>query len=157
MNLTLTHAESDTELMLCFPLMQQLRPHLADAKQFVLKMRRQQLQGYRVLALWQADKQSNQPRNTPIGLAGYRLQENTIYGKFIYIDDLVVGKENRSTGLGEQLLTAVRARAMELGCNRLVLDTGLANSLAQRFYFRQGMLAGGLHFTEALSTPQKKP
>jgi hypothetical protein len=32
----------------------------------------------------------------------------------------------------------------------LVLDTVLGSSLAQRFYFRQGLLSEGLHFNQAL-------
>jgi hypothetical protein len=31
-----------------------------------------------------------------------------------------------------------------------VLDTGLSNAFAQRFCFRQGLLATGLHFSEAV-------
>ncbi len=39
---------------------------------------------------------------------------------------------------------------MKDGCVRLVLDTGMANALAQRFYFRQGMLTGALRFGKAI-------
>ncbi|MCJ9714285.1 GNAT family N-acetyltransferase, partial [Bordetella hinzii] len=35
-------------------------------------------------------------------------------------------------------------------CAQLVLDTGLGNALAQRFYFRQGLLSAALHFRQAL-------
>ena len=40
--------------------------------------------------------------------------------------------------------------AREYACARLVLDTGLANSLAQRFYFRQGMLTSAIRFGQDL-------
>lgn len=33
----------------------------------------------------------------------------------------------------------------------LVLDTALANAFAQRFYFREGLLTRGLHFSQELS------
>ena len=49
-----------------------------------------------------------------------------------------------------QMIDAVREEARRLGCAYLVLDTGLANSLAQRFYFRQRLLSKGLHFSQAL-------
>lgn len=142
MTLKLDYADSDENVLLCFPLMQELRPHLTNPEQFVLQVRRQQQQGYRLLAIWEG--------GIPVGLGGYRQQENTIYGKFIYVDDLVVSKNKRGSGLGEMLLDAIRLEAQQLGCKRLVLDTGMANSLAQRFYFRQGMLALGLHFNETL-------
>jgi len=37
---------------------------------------------------------------------------------------------------------------------RLVLDTGLANALAQRFYFRQGLLTSSMRFGKPI-TPAK--
>jgi hypothetical protein len=33
-----------------------------------------------------------------------------------------------------------------LGCRKLVLDTALENTLAHRFYYRQGLLAMSLRF-----------
>jgi ribosomal protein S18 acetylase RimI-like enzyme len=39
---------------------------------------------------------------------------------------------------GARLIDATTRIAEEAGCVKLVLDTGLSNALAQRFYFRQG-------------------
>lgn len=137
----LRHAVSTGDVAACFPLMRQLRPHLVDEAAFVAQIMRQQAQGYRLLGTGES----------PVGLAGYRAMENTIYGKFVYVDDLVVAETERRGGLGAKLLDAVEAEARKLGCARLVLDTGLANAFAQRFYFRWGMLAGGMHFGKALT------
>ncbi len=49
---------------------------------------------------------------------------------------------NGQLDLALRLVDAARAA----GCRRMILDTGLENALAQRFYFRFGMLARGLHF-----------
>ena len=84
------------------------------------------------------------------GLAGYRLQENLIYGPFLYVDDLITTADSRRHGVGEKLLDALRDQARQRGCAYFVLDTGLANALGQRFYFRQGMLTKGLHFCQQL-------
>ena len=54
------------------------------------------------------------------------------------------------SGIGELLLQSARQQAALLGCKNFVLDTGLHMALAQRFYFRQGLLARGMHFVEAL-------
>ncbi len=86
-----------------------------------------------------------------VGLAGYRELENLLYGRFLYVDDLVVAPARQRDGLGARLLAAVRSEALERGCSHLILDTGLHMPLAQRFYFRQGLLARGLHFAERLS------
>lgn len=85
-----------------------------------------------------------------MGLAGYRLQENLLYGQFLYVDDLVTVASARRHGLGSLLIEALREEAQRQGCAQLVLDTALGNALAQRFYFRQGLLSKGLHFSQAL-------
>lgn len=138
----LCHVEDPQACAACFELMRELRSHLESAQAFREQIERQAAQAYRLLAAWD-DGQA-------VALAGYRLQENLLYGRFVYIDDLVVASQARSRGLGKQMIDAVREEARRLGCAYLVLDTGLANSLGQRFYFRQGLLSKGLHFSQAL-------
>jgi len=140
--LSLRHLESDQDYAASFAVMQALRPHLTDAQAYAAQARRQGQQSYRVLAAWQDGE--------VVGLAGYRLQENMIYGRFLYLDDLVTADHVRSQGVGAKLIEAVREQAREHGCAKFVLDTGLNNALAQRFYFRQGLLSQGMHFGQAL-------
>jgi GNAT superfamily N-acetyltransferase len=83
-------------------------------------------------------------------LAGYRIEENLIHGRFIYVDDLVTEADERGTGLGGRLLDAVAAEGRRTGCARLVLDTALDNVLAHRVYYRQGLLARALHFSREI-------
>lgn len=138
-DIMLRHAETDDEIAACFPVMVQLRPHLADAGEMVARVARQRAAGYRILAAWRAD--------VPIGLAGYRLEENLIHGRFIYVDDLVTADSERRHRIGARLLDAVATEGHRLGCGRLVLDTALDNVLAHRFYYRQGLLARALRFS----------
>lgn len=135
-------ADSDRDLRACFTLMHELRPHLSDASAFAAQVRRQAEQDYHLLAAWQGTQ--------PIGLAGYRLLENLLYGRFLYVDDLVVGAATRSQGLGAKLIDWLREEAERQHCAHLVLDTALGNALAQRFYFQQGLLSKGLHFCQPL-------
>lgn len=137
--------DSDQDYQACFSVMRELRPHLTDAAAFAAQVRRQAAQGYRLLAGWQGEHVK--------GLAGYRVQENLIYGRFLYVDDLVATADARRRGLGATLIDALREEARQQDCANFVLDTGLANSLGQRFYFRQGLLAVGMHFRQALQTP----
>lgn len=85
-----------------------------------------------------------------LGLAGYRLTENLLYGRFIYVDDLVVDASLQRRRLGAHLLDEVRQHTRRLGYRYLVLDTGMHMALAQRFYFRQGLLPLGMHFSQDL-------
>ncbi|MEX3984842.1 GNAT family N-acetyltransferase [Paraburkholderia sp. EG287A] len=134
--------DSDRDYQASFDVMRELRPHLTDAAAFTAQARRQAEQGYRLLAVWQGDQVK--------ALAGYRLQENLLYGRFLYVDDLVTAADVRGHGLGAMLLDALREEARRQDCANFVLDTGMANSLGQRFYFRQGLLAMGLHFRQSL-------
>ena len=137
-DIVLRQAETDAEVAACFSVMAQLRPHLASAEELVARVARQRETGYCILAAWCDGK--------PVALAGYRVQVNLIYGKFLYVDDLISEQTGRGRGYGAQLLDKLKTEGRALGCNKLVLDTGLDNFLAHRFYFRQGLLAQALRF-----------
>jgi GNAT superfamily N-acetyltransferase len=134
--------EKAADIAACYEVMAELRPHLKDVDWFVQQVMRQRDRGYRLSAAWRHDR--------VIGAIGYRLQENLLYGKFVFVDDLVVHHDFRSDGIGAQLLSTARHYAREQGCRQFVLDTGLHMPHAQRFYFRQGLLARAMGFTEAL-------
>jgi GNAT superfamily N-acetyltransferase len=120
-----------------------LRPHLTDPSDLIRRVCRQRDQGYRLLAAWRD--------GSPVGLAGYRFHEMLVRGPAVYVDDLVVADSDRRQGLGARLLDAVVAIGRRENCAALVLDTAMANSLGQRFYFRYGLLARGLHFSMPLA------
>lgn len=132
--------ESDDEYRASFPVMRELRPHLASAGAFTVQARRQGEQGYRLLAAWQDGRVK--------ALGGYRILENLLNGRFLYVDDLVTTADARRHGLGGRMLDALRDEARRQGCANFVLDTGLHMPLAQRFYYRQGLLALGMQFVQ---------
>ncbi|EHK65413.1 GNAT family N-acetyltransferase [Achromobacter arsenitoxydans] len=138
----LRHLETPEELRACLPLMRALRPHLSDEADFIQRIGRMRQEHYRLLAAVQD--------GAAIALAGYRHQENLIYGRFLYIDDLVVDESRRGGRWGARLIGALDELARDSGCDRLVLDTGLGNALAQRFYFRQGLLTSAIRFSKPL-------
>jgi len=138
MTTILREATTDADICACWPVMRELRPHLTEAAAFLDRVRRQQGDGYHLLAAWDD--------GNPVGLAGWRVQETLIRGPFCYVDDLVVHSSARRGGLGERLLDGVAAAASALGLRQLVLDTGIDNVLGQRFYFRYGMLPGAMRF-----------
>lgn len=130
---------NEADIPLCYPLIRQLRPHIPSAEAFAKRWRRQREAGYRILALW-----SN---GHPQALAGFRVTENLIHGRFLYVDDLITDADARAHGYGACLMDRLKAEAVAQGCDKLVLDTGLDNVLAHRFYYRQGLLARALRFS----------
>ena len=137
------HIDDEDGVRRCYTVMAQLRPHLASEEDFVARWRRQVTDGYRLLALLDGAR--------VVALAGYRLQENLVHGRFLYVDDLVTDASLRGGGHGGKLMARLEQEARALGCGKLVLDTPLSNSLAHRFYFRSGLLATALRFNIAIT------
>ncbi|QPC41549.1 GNAT family N-acetyltransferase [Kaustia mangrovi] len=139
--------DAEDEVARCFPVMRQLRPHLASETEFVDRWKRQKETGYRLLAAWEGGR--------PMALAGFRVQENLIFGPHLYVDDLVTDARERSSGLGRILMDRLKAEGQRLGLEMLLLDTPLSNALGHRFYFREGLLARALKFSISLrDTPE---
>jgi GNAT superfamily N-acetyltransferase len=143
------HVEQLAEIGECFAVMAELRPNLQDVDSFIRQVARQREQGYRLSAAWSGGR--------IVGVVGYRLQENFLHGRHVFVDDLVVREEFRSDGVGALMLSAARAYAREQRCGHFVLETGLHKVLAQRFYFRQGMLPHAIGFVETLADPDNQP
>ena len=134
----LRHADTEDELRACFP----HAPAAAASGRPGRFHRARAPHGGPALSplgAWRGDE--------PLALAGYRLDENLIYGSFLYVDDLVTHESSRGRNLGARLLDALTESARRAGCAKLVLDTGSSNALAQRFYFRQGLLTSAMRFS----------
>lgn len=131
-------ASSDEQILACYPVMRELRPHIAEAD-FLPQVRRQQQGGYQLACL--------QTAQGIVALAGFRIGENLAWGRFLYVDDLVTLSTQRSSGHGARLLTWLRAHAIGEGCDQLHLDSGLQREEAHRFYLREGMSKASLHFS----------
>jgi GNAT superfamily N-acetyltransferase len=100
-DIELRSVEQLAEIGACHSVMMELRPHLKDAGSFVRQVMRQREHGYRLSAAWHADR--------IVGVIGYRFQENLLYGRFVFVDDLVVHQEFRRDGVGARLLSVARA------------------------------------------------
>ncbi|MFC0401683.1 GNAT family N-acetyltransferase [Paraburkholderia rhizosphaerae] len=138
----LRHATCRDELTACFPVVTQLRPRLKDAAEWVDRATAMAPAGYRVLAAWSGD--------TVLAIAGYRVMENLIHGRFLYVDDLVTAHSHRGSGLGASLLTELTSVAINENCRRLVLDTAAVNANARRFYKREGLIDAVVGFVKPL-------
>lgn len=123
-------ASSDKEVQDCFPVFKALRPHLNEEK-FLPQVRRQQSQGFQVLAL----KHDGIVKSA----AGFRFAEFLAWGKVLYIDDLITLPEEKKRGYAGELLDWLIAHAQSQKCDGLHLDTGYARHDAHRLYLRKGL------------------
>jgi len=134
-------AEFDSEILGCFPIMSQLRPHLQQVN-FVEQVRHQMKEGYK-LAFLQSEKQT-------VAVAGFRISTCLASGKFLYIDDLVVDELKRSQGYGQQLFQWLIEYAQNHHCQHLSLDSGVQRFEAHRFYLMQRLSITSHHFSMEL-------
>ena len=86
-----------------------------------------------------------------VGVAVFRIYENTFEGRQMYVDDLVTDQTRRSSGVGKALLDHLQRMARENQCVGFNLDSGMQRAQAHKFYFREGMIASALHFWKGLS------
>lgn len=134
---TIRRAATDGEILRCFPVMHQLRPHLAEPD-FVDRVRRQELGGYRLASL----EEGGEVR----AVAGYRLLDNLVSGRVLYVDDLATDASVRSRGYGSSLLRWLVEEARREGCQTLELDSGVQRFEAHRFYLANRMVISSHHF-----------
>ena len=125
-----------------WPVVAQLRPHL-DADALVAQLQRQMAESsFRAHVLHDA--------GVPRAYAGWRVHENLVYGRHLYVDDLVTDETVRSRGYGKAMLDWLKGEARRLGCARLQLDSGTFRKDAHAFYLREGLRIEGFHFGIAL-------
>ncbi len=135
-------ATTDAEILSCFPVMLQLRPHLVQAE-FVARVRRQIESASYVLAFL-ADQGAVK------SLAGFRISECLYSGRYLYVDDLATDANSRSQGYGGRLFDWLVNHARENHCDVLTLDSGVQRFGAHRFYLSKRMDITCHHFSLAL-------
>ena len=86
-----------------------------------------------------------------VGVAVYRIHENTFDGVQMYVDDLVTDETKRSQGVGKALLDHLQAIARRARCEAFTLDSGTQRQQAHKFYFREGMVVTSFHFAKPLA------
>lgn len=136
-------AVTDEEIVACFPVMQELRPHIEEA-QFLPRVRDQQQAGYQLAYVENSGE--------VVAVAGFRFGENLAWGRFLYVDDLVALASERSKGYGANLLEWLKNQAQEAGCQQIHLDSGMQRERAHRFYQRNAMPITGYHFAASLDS-----
>lgn len=135
---------SDEDIAACFPVLSELRPHLA-ADAFVATIRR--LMDTTNFALAFLDDGGIK------AVAGYRISEWLHAGKYLEIEDLVAASGARSKGYGGALFDWLVTEAAKHGCRQLRLLSGVKRADAHRFYLRKDMVIEAHYFS--LNVPPK--
>lgn len=113
---------TDEEIEAAFPLMRQLRDRVRK-ETFLAEVRRQQTQGYRLLAGFEGGRL--------VALAGIRPGHTLARGPHIFVDDLVTDETVQGAGHGRSLLRRIGQLARAEGFPRVYLDS---RATAKGFY-----------------------
>ncbi|HKU63482.1 MAG TPA: GNAT family N-acetyltransferase [Rhizomicrobium sp.] len=137
-------AISDAEVARVFPVMHELRTHIADAADFVTRVQRQRRteRGWQLLYV--------EDNGVPVAAASFRILEHLAWGKVLYVDDLICTESHRGKGFAESLMAWMENRAREENCTEMHLDSGTQRIRAHHFYFRQGLSISSFHFAKKL-------
>ncbi len=130
-------AQSDEQIMFCFPVLFELRPHLIKEK-ILTQVRRMMKEGF-MLVFIEADEKA-------VAAAGFRFEEMLYRGKSIYVDDLVTLPEYRSKGYGAEIIDWIIDFAKKNNCEQVHLDSGVQRFDAHRFYLNKGFIISSHHF-----------
>jgi GNAT superfamily N-acetyltransferase len=137
MNTQIILATTDEEINACYPVMSELRTHIAK-EDFLSRVRRQmKTADYRLACAIDEEVKA---------LAGFRISENLAWGKFLYVDDLVSKSDDRSKGYGGALFDWLVEHARENSCDEFHLDSGVQRFRAHRFYLIKRMEIRAHHF-----------
>ena len=131
-------AIAEADVRAAFLVMVQLRPHLSE-DEFVVRVGRQSAAGYHLAVLDDGGR--------VVAAAGYRFHETLVWGKLLYVDDLVTAESDRSRGYGQFLFDWLFQQARDADCHEFHLDSGVQRFAAHRFYLRNRMRISSHHFS----------
>lgn len=134
-------AENDSEILSCYPVMAELRPHF-QSKDFLRQVKRQMAQtGFRLVYL---------DDNGVKAVGSYRIAEWLAGGKYLEIEDLVSKDGDRSKGYGGELFDWIVKFGRQQNCDQIKLVSSVKRFDAHRFYLNKRMIIEAHYFSLAL-------
>jgi GNAT superfamily N-acetyltransferase len=141
MNSKITLATSEQEVLDCYPVMAELRPHL-KRDEFVSTVKRlAEIAGYQLACLTDGGVKA---------VAGFRISEWLAGGKYLEIEDLVATSDERSKGYGGELFDWLVTHAEQNHCREIRLVSRVTRFDAHRFYLNKRMIIEAYYFSRQL-------
>jgi GNAT superfamily N-acetyltransferase len=136
------YAQTEAELLACWDVVRELRPHLTDPHDFLRRVKEMTAESYRILYV--AVKEGDTEK--AVAFTGFRDMQMLYTDKMIYIDDLATLPEYRGNGYASRLLDKVYQIAKDSGKAAVHLDSGYQRKTAHRVYLQKGFELGSHHF-----------
>lgn len=138
MNSKITVAQSDQQILDCYSVMAELRPHIQPDEFLPLVKRLAGIAGLQLAYLTDSEIKA---------VAGFRISEWLAGGKYLEIEDLVAKSNQRSQGYGGELFDWLVQHAKENNCLQVRLVSRVSRPDAHRFYLRKGMSLEAYYFS----------
>ena len=135
-------AKSDADIRRCYPVMAELRPHLAS-DEFLVQVKKQQEAGFRLVYLSNGEISA---------VAGIRIGDWLAGGKYLEIEDLVTSENARAKGYGGRLFDWIADLARAEGCEHIRLVSKVTRHNAHRFYLNKRMNIEAYYFSMELNS-----
>jgi GNAT superfamily N-acetyltransferase len=165
-------ANTDEEILLCYPVMKELRPHLQDESKFVSMVREMMNQYHYQLAYVKAADESLDHDDhtlqevddelaaenkidqvvTVAACIGFRYQCSLANnGKYIYVDDLGTLTSCRRKGYAGMLIDyVIDLGRQDTDIHNIVLNSGYTRTNAHRLYLNKGFILQAHHFIKEI-------
>ena len=130
MSSRITIAQSELEILNCYPVMAELRPHIQQDEFLPMVKRLAEIAGFQLAYLTDGEIKA---------VAGFRISEWLAGGKYLEIEDLATKSGERSKGYGGDLFDWLVEYAKENNCRQVRLVSHVSRLDAHRFYLRKGM------------------
>ena len=134
-------AKSDAEILMCWEVLNELRPHLEKEK-FLSLIKEMMFEGYQLAFIVE--------KGEAVSAIGFRYLQFLYNGKHFYIDDLVTLEKYRQNGYAALLLNYVFELARKNGYEKVTLDSGHHRNAAHRLYLNKGFTISSHHFMKQL-------
>lgn len=135
-------AETDDEILKCFPVMAELRPHFNSQDEFLEQVKRQMsTANFRLVYLEENEVKS---------VGSYRIGEWLGGGKYLEIEDLVSKSDERSKGYGGKVFDWLIEFAEKENCAHVKLVSHVTRFGAHRFYLKKEMSIEAHYFSKKL-------
>jgi GNAT superfamily N-acetyltransferase len=130
MNSRIAVARSEQDILGCYSVMAELRPHIRPEEFLPAVKRLKEVAGFQLAYLTDGETKA---------VAGFRISEWLAGGKYLEIEDLVAKSGERSKGYGGELFDWLVEHARENNCLQVRLVSRVSRLDAHRFYLRKGM------------------
>jgi GNAT superfamily N-acetyltransferase len=124
------------------PALLELRPSAGPLKALTSRVDRQRGGGYRLVGAFDDGQEE------AAAVIGFKITENLVWGRHLYIEDVVTRASGRGRGHAPALMSWVIDEARHSSCGQVHLNSGVGadRAGAHRFYFNSGMRISAYHF-----------